>query len=289
MGTNDEVIESNAEAVLRAYADRLAADGDAGAAEIGILEPALALACFEAPVDSLDFYRTHLDMMAQHIRTASAGIDDAAGRAAVLADVVYGTFGYAGDSDTYDDLQNANIIRVIDRRKGLPVALGVLLIHLARAQGWEMWGLDFPGHFLLRLDGAMDRVILDPFHGGVILDPPALRALLKATLGTETELQARHYQQVSDLEVLLRLQNNIKIRLIKDRRIVEALGIVDTMLLLAPDHATLWREAGLMNAHLGKTRTAIDALETYSRKESRDAPRREVATLILELQAKLHN
>ncbi len=33
---------------------------------------------------------------------------------------------YHGDTLTCHDLQNANPMRVIDRRKGLPVALGIL-------------------------------------------------------------------------------------------------------------------------------------------------------------------
>src|SRR3546814_8592275 len=43
-------------------------------------------------------------------------------------------FGYHGDTESYDDPQNADLVRVIDRRMGLPVSLGVLYIHAARAQ-----------------------------------------------------------------------------------------------------------------------------------------------------------
>ena len=47
-----------------------------------------------------------------------------------LAEVIARSYGYRGDSDTYDDLQNADLVRVIERRKGLPVALSIL--YLAR-------------------------------------------------------------------------------------------------------------------------------------------------------------
>ena len=43
-----------------------------------------------------------------------------------------------------------------------------------------------------------------------------------------------------------------------------------------------------MNAHIGKVRTAIAALETYLQTETRDGPRREVATLVDELRSSLH-
>ena len=47
-----------------------------------------------------------------------------------LAEVIARSYGYRGDSETYDDLQNADLVRVIERRKGLPVALSIL--YLAR-------------------------------------------------------------------------------------------------------------------------------------------------------------
>jgi regulator of sirC expression with transglutaminase-like and TPR domain len=277
--------EAWAEEVLQA----LARQGDA---PFDIAEGALALAAFDSPTDRLAFYRDHLSTMerdlADAMTKAEADSPDAALRLVAINHVLFGLHGYSGDTDTYDDLQNANIIRVMDRRRGLPVALGILMMHLARSQGWDMHGLDFPGHFLLRFEVEGERIIVDPFHGGVPLDAPALRALLKATAGNDAELQARHYEPVSDRDVLLRLQNNIKLRLIKDQRVEEAAHIVESMLLLAPDRPTLWRESGLMNAHIGKVRTAIAALETYLQKETRDSPRREVATLVDELRSSLH-
>lgn len=273
--------EAWAEATLR----RLAEAGDGA---LDILDGALALAAFDAPTERLAGYRDHIARMERDLATAAGEADDAELRLAALNHVLFGLHGYAGDADTYDDLQNANMIRVIDRRKGLPVALGILMLHLARSQGWEMHGLDFPGHFLLRLDAPGERLIVDPFHGGVALDAPALRALLKATSGAGAELEAKHYDAISDRDVLIRLQNNIKLRLIQARRVEEALNIVDSMLMLAPDRISLWREAGLMNAHIGKTRTAIDAFETYIAKETRSEPRREAEALVGELREKLN-
>ncbi|WP_457824685.1 transglutaminase family protein, partial [Staphylococcus aureus] len=55
---------------------------------------------------------------------ASVPLDDLPARAAALAELLAGQHGYSGDTETYDDLANANLIRVIERRKGLPVALG---------------------------------------------------------------------------------------------------------------------------------------------------------------------
>ncbi|MCG8648368.1 MAG: transglutaminase-like domain-containing protein, partial [Pirellulales bacterium] len=131
---------------------------------------AIAFASFDRPGVSTERYTAHLDELAASLIEADMdGLVDAALRAEHLQKVLAGEFGYFGDDLTYDDLQNANIMRVIDRRRGLPVALGILYIAAAQRAGWPAFGLNFPGHFLIRVDGGgggEGRAILDPFNGG---------------------------------------------------------------------------------------------------------------------------
>ena len=194
----------------------------------------------------------------------------------------------AGDELTYDDLQNANLIRVIDRRKGLPVALGILYIHAARAQGWDMAGLALPGHFLVRLSEGPERVIIDPFHNGQICGAAELRELLKATTGQDSELLPEHYAAVSDRDVLLRLQNNLKARLLQTQNPEQALTVVETMLMLAPDLAELWHESGMLHRHLGNLRAAAAALEQYVVRAPEGMSRHQAAAILQQLRTQLN-
>ncbi|HZS83131.1 MAG TPA: transglutaminase-like domain-containing protein [Stellaceae bacterium] len=273
--------EAGRQALLRA----IAAAGDA---PVAIAEAALALAAADRPRVALDRYRRHLRALAAEIADAARDARGLAGRAAALNAVLHERYGYDGDETNYDDLQNANLMRVIDRRKGLPVALGILYMHGARAQGWEICGIAFPGHFLLQLSGFGERAILDPFHRGRLCAAADLRELLKAMSGAEAELTPQHYAPVADREVLLRLQNNIKLRLIQSRQIAKALAILDGMLLFAPDHAALWREAALLRAHLGNYRAAIAALEEFLAREAAPAARHQAARLLQQFKTRLN-
>jgi regulator of sirC expression with transglutaminase-like and TPR domain len=262
--------------------------GEAGDAPLDIARAALALAALDRPRVSLARYRRHLDQLVRDVRDAAAGVTDGEGAADALRAVILETHGYAGDQLTYDDLQNANLMRVIDRRKGLPVALGILFLHAGRAQGWAMAGLAFPGHFLVRLELGGERLIVDPFNWGRVRTAAELRGLLKATAGQASELDPMHYAAASDREVLLRLQNNIKLRLVQDRKLGPALDILGRMLLLAPERAALWHEAGVCNAHLGNIRAAIAALEEALARAASDAVRHEIAMLLQQLKGSLH-
>ena len=60
------------------------------------------------------------------------------------------------------------------------------------------------------------------------------------------------------------------------------------MLTIAPDHAGLWREAGLIHAHLGNVRAAVGALERVIALANDDRILHEAARLLQQLKANLH-
>ncbi|ACJ00404.1 MULTISPECIES: SirB1 family protein [Rhodospirillales] len=259
---------------------------------IDLAETALALAALDRPEAGFEPYHQHLAELAAEVADMSGRPLTLAQRVEVLRHVLADRHGYHGDTETYEDMQNANLMRVIDRRRGLPVALGILYIHAARAQGWEIVGLNFPGHFLMRLDHDGERVILDPFNQGEPKEPRALRELLKQTAGLDAELTPEHYATVSNREVLLRLQNNLKLRHLRNDRADKAAEVVENMLLFAPDHPGLWREAGLLNAHSGNLSAAIRAFETFmdlgSRLGASSQLLHQTATLVQQLRTRLN-
>ena len=262
--------------------------GASGERILPIAEAALALASFERPRVGPTRYREHLQLLARDVSGHPAAAGDIAERARALNEIVLLKYGYSGDALTYDDLQNANLMRVVDRRKGLPVALGILYMHAGRAQGWETVGLAFPGHFLVRLSEGPERLILDPFHGGRICTAGELRELLKATAGTDSELQTEHYTPVSDRDVLLRLQNNLKARLLQAEQYERAVTVAETMLMLAPDLVGLWREAGLLHAQLGNMLSAAAAFEQIVLRAPDGTARHQAAALLQQLRSKLN-
>src|SRR3546814_6851861 len=81
--------------------------------------------------------------------------------------------------------------------------------------------------------------------------------------GENAELRPEHTRPVGCRDVLLRLQNNIKLRYVQEERSVDALAILETMLMIAPERAGLWRGAGVLHAALDNMRAAILGFEHY--------------------------
>lgn len=255
--------------------------------EINLAEGALALAALDRPGVALDRYRDHIARLADDVGAALAG-----GGGVTLVDalnrVLLQSHGYHGDMLTYDDIQNANLMRVIDRKKGLPVALGILYLHAARAHGFAADGINFPGHFLIRIgeDGA--RLIIDPFNEGIERSAVDLRELLKATAGMEAELSPEHYAAVGNRDILVRLQNNIKARHERAGRSEDALRVVEGMLMFAPEMMPLWREAGVLHARLGNLGAAIESFQAVVERADSESARHDAAAIVQKLRARLH-
>lgn len=257
--------------------------------EIDLAETALALALIFLPGISVDRYRQHIRKLGNHVREEHLSRlrlkeeDNVHLRAQVLRKIIVDAHGYQGDGDNYDDLQNANLIRVIERRKGLPVALGLLYVIIARRQGWQIDGLNFPGHFLVRLEKDGERLILDPFRQGAEMAASDLRTLLKSVAGQKAELAHAYYDPVGNRDMLIRLENNLKKRLIEQEEYAQAVLVIEAMEALAPEEYRTLFDKAVLYVKLGHAKQAVSALERYIEKAPNPKDRQQARALLAQI------
>ncbi len=240
-------------------ADYLRALGEAGEGPFDIAEAALMLAVLDHKDRSLDPYRKHLAEIAERTTDAVRLLAHVEDVAHAISTLLVGIYGYDGDRMSYDDAQNANLMAVIDRRRGLPVALGILYLHAARAAGLMAQGVNSPGHFLLRIVHQGEEMLIDPFNGGVGVDQERLGG--PPRMGAMTADDPRVTEPVSDAEVLLRLENNLKLRAINKGERQRALDVAKRMTLIAPRRAELWIDMARLNEAVGSLGAAKKAYE----------------------------
>ncbi len=272
---------------------RLSAFGAMDDDEIGLSETALVLAGAERPGIDIATYERHLEKLTDDVAAyAGREADDPEGgldmRVEALQQIIAKRYGYGGSDEAYEDFECANLMRVIDRRDGLPTLLGIIYLHVARALSWTMDGLDFPPRFIVRLDFAGERRILDPFDGGRVLQPFDLRDLYKAVSGPHVEIAPEHTQAMSNRAIILRSRRNAKVLHLRSENLEDALDVVETLLLLAPGEPALWREAGILNARLDRVSEAVAALEEYLKNADADASRYRTSILLQELRSRLN-
>ncbi len=261
-------------------AQALAAIGLLPDAEIDPAPAALQLARLDAPGSEWLEASAHLSDLAREAAAIGSLMSgrSAEARVGALAGLIHARHGYRGDSETYDDLDNANLIRVIERRRGLPVALGVIWLHCIRAAGWDGFGVDFPYHFLVAMtvreggapaeapdseDDAEAVVLLDAFAEGNTLGAGDLQRLLGRLGAAPVSLHPDMIRRMTGREVLLRLQRNLVQRRLMAGEPEAALASLGGMLQIAPDVAANWLNAADLSRQVGHMQAAMDCLERF--------------------------
>ncbi|CAM3858411.1 UPF0162 protein [Pseudomonas reidholzensis] len=135
--------------------------------------------------------------------------------------------------DEYHPLrpQAALLDKVLQRRRGQPLALAILALELARRLSIPLEGVNFPGHFLLRVPGA-DH-LLDPC-GGRRLYPAECRQLLARQFGPQVTLTAEHMLAASPLQMMQRLSRNLRQLHISNDNDLAALIDAERVMQLGP-------------------------------------------------------
>ncbi|WP_341781610.1 SirB1 family protein [Ectopseudomonas mendocina] len=127
--------------------------------------------------------------------------------------------------------RHALLHEVLRRRRGQPLALALIALEMARHLDIPLQGVNFPGHFMLRVPGA-DH-LLDPC-GGRRLYTRDCREHLHRQLGTGGELSAEHLQTADAPTMLQRLSRNLRLLHLQHDAPEAALKDAERVLLLGP-------------------------------------------------------
>ena len=247
-----------------APSDYLVRLGRAGEGPHDIATAALMLAALDHPEKKIAPYLAHLAEISEAARAAASFARDGESAAQALGHLLTSRFGYDGERTDFDDPDSADMMKVIERRRGLPVALGILYMHAARAARIEAQGLHAPGHFLLRLSVKGSEALLDPFGSGATVEREPMSAHLSLPMFAADPAPAdapSPYEPVSDVDVLLRLQNNIRSRALRNNDSARAIEIGRRMAQLAPHRPPLWLELARLQESAGALSAARIAYE----------------------------
>jgi regulator of sirC expression with transglutaminase-like and TPR domain len=237
-----------------------------------------ALELSELDHDGIDLTE-HVQLLrdiAERLSVVGADADTPQEQAEALATVMAGEFGFAGDAESYDAPLNADLIRVLDRRRGLPVSLSILYVAAARRMGWEAYALNTPGHVLVRI-GEDAPVIIDPFNGGTVVEPDRLLALLRHATGRDQGPS----EPMTNRAVLVRLLLNQASRAEQAGDDARALTVYERMAAVAPDNPDAWWQLARLQLQDGAVDAARQSLSSLL-EVTRDPERRELATSALE-------
>ena len=186
----------------------------------------------------------------------------AAGCGAVAPWTYLDGIGFRGNLEHYEAIDNSNLAHVLATRRGLPITLGVLLIHVARKAGRQAIGVNFPGHFLVEVD----RQLVDPF---VMKATTAAACVDRLPAASRNQPATALFAPATPQGVVLRMLNNLKAGFAGRGVWHQALDVVDAQLAMLPDQPGLYVESGDFWLRLGSIASARAAFEKAAALASR--------------------
>ena len=180
-----------------------------------------------------------------------------------LSHFLFAEYQFKGNVLAYSDPRNSYLNEVLDRRLGIPISLSVVYVAVARQLGLSAYGVGLPGHFIVGVENGVEKLLLDPFHGGERVSLADCERLVAETVGYEGPLDPRWLEPVSPRAVLARMLNNLRISYIQRREWAQTVAVLHHLRQVQPEAPEHLRDLGLVYYQQGKLYPAAVYLEEY--------------------------
>ena len=234
---------------------------------------ALALSQLDHSGCDVGEYLAQLEAIEDRVCEEGRGAALSSEQAIVLAEVLHDELGFAGDQEGYDAPVNADFIRVLDRRRGLPISLAILYVAMARRAGWVAHVLNGPGHVLVQI-GEKNPVVIDPFNGGRHVGEDEFTALYHGHLVDVDPGGDLLLVPMTNHQVLARLLFNQAVRAESENDTQRAIVLHDRITRIAPRMLDSWHHLARLqistNDSQGARATLLAIAELTGNRHARD-------------------
>jgi regulator of sirC expression with transglutaminase-like and TPR domain len=173
--------------------------------QIDLARAALLVAKEEYPQISVEQYLARLDQMAEEVK---GRLGEETAPLMVLQEmlhVVYARHGFRGNQNAYYDPRNSFFNDVLDRRLGVPLTLGLVLLEVGWRLDLPVHAVNFPDQFLVRFRGDVFDLLIDPYDGGRLRFEDQAQELLDRVYGGRVKVQEAFLREATRREILTRL------------------------------------------------------------------------------------
>lgn len=164
------------------------------------------LARFGNPTLRISEYEKKLDHFAKMVGPQIRFKLDEKKKMKRLLKFIFEDLNFRGDTDNYHAPQNCFMNQVIDRRKGLPISLSLIVMFISRRLEMPFFGINMPIHFMLNYVGEKEELLIDPYDNGAIVTYDQCYFFLKKN---NLEPRPEHFQIATNLDIVLRCIRNL--------------------------------------------------------------------------------
>jgi regulator of sirC expression with transglutaminase-like and TPR domain len=174
-------------------------------------------------------------------------------RAPQLARFLFEEQGFAGDADDYYDPENSFLDAVLERRRGIPISLSVLMMEVGRRAEIPIEGVSFPGHFLVRSPVRGGYLFFDPFARGRPISREDLRALYARFSGQDKDPEPGLLAAAPKKQILARMLQNLRAIYTRRGERKPLRFVLERLALLVPRDEEMSRELAALTRPSGSS------------------------------------
>ena len=248
--------------------------------DIPLTEAVLAIAQDVDPRLDLATAQSDIDRLAATLKARLPADAGQVHKLRLLNRYFFQELGFSGNANDYYDPDNSYLPKVLERRRGIPISLAVLLMEIGQQVGLPLRGVSFPGHFLVKLKVRAGDLYLDPMTGESLSREQlesrlsefleAIRdgsdaAQTKARVDRETLEIAlgQAIREATSREILARILRNLKGIYHGRNDYDRLLEVQNRLVVLLPEADEELRDRGLVYAQLECPRAALQDLDAY--------------------------
>lgn len=230
-------------------------------ATVDLARAALAVARIEYP--ELDARRELARLDALAARVGAGRRSEARETLERLRRFLFDEEGFRGNAGEYYDPRNSCLNDVLDRKLGIPITLSVLTMEVGRRVGLDIVGVGLPGHFIVSATIGGRPVLLDPFHGGVVLTPSSAADVAARAVGRPVKIEEAHWAPCPRRQIVVRMLRNLKTIYARRSDWDRALGVIDRLLLIDSETPMHLRDRGTVLVKAGRLWEGAAEWESY--------------------------
>ncbi len=237
-------------------------------ADFALFEAAISLAQDDYPEIDVQTILSEVDQLLARIRRRIPVDAGALQKLQILNQFFFLDLKFGGNVNNYYDPDNSFVNVLLRTRRGIPISLGILWMELAQGLGLTVWGVGFPGHFMVKANLPMGQAVMDPVSGKS-LSREALLELLEpyhrpAAQGEGFEDPLELYlRALKPRDIIARMLHNLKEIHQSQDDFPRLLAVQERLIVLLPESWPEYRDRGLTHAALGHTAQAVADLECY--------------------------
>ena len=203
---------------------------------------ALLIGAWDYPARDLGEYRDRIDAIARSAEPEVARASSGIARARAISDCLFDRLGFHGNTGDYYDPRNSFLCDVLDRRCGIPISLSVLYLEVSRRVGVLAQGVNFPGHFLVRVAIEDAWLFIDPFTGGRAMAPADLESLLRRTTTPDAVIEPSVIAAATKRQIVGRMLINLAGIYGRNGDLPRSLDVLERLAVLEPHNPRISRD-----------------------------------------------